>query len=208
MNKKGFTLLELLVVVGIISILASIALPNFRDATVRSRIAQVKMDLRTMGMALDSYRMDHSLFPRRDDQLLFFAVYLLPDLTSPVSYLNSANVKDPFGLVQEYVEPSGSTDGFVVETLTVVRNSYTYTPYFNFAYLQRIPELRKEGYALASVGPDRQDSYIIDYPFPGFYRIPGDSNRDSVYNPSNGVISPGDIGYFGGDLNTQGLIGG
>ena len=207
MNKKGFTLLELLVVVGIIGILASIALPNFRDATVRSRIAQVKMDLRTMGMALDSYRMDHSLF-RVGMIAPVFCRLPLPDLTSPVSYLNSANVKDPFGLVQEYVEPSGSTDGFVVETLTVVRNSYTYTPYFNFAYLQRIPELRKEGYALASVGPDRQDSYIIDYPFPGFYRIPGDSNRDSVYNPSNGVISPGDIGYFGGDLNTQGLIGG
>lgn len=211
MRRNAFTLIELLVVIGIISILAAIALPNFMNATTKSRVVQAKMDLRSVATALTSYRLDHNKYPRVKNPLEFFAVYLLPELTSPVSYLNPIRLKDPFGPVHEYEEPMRVEDSFVAaEEYKLVLNSYTYTHYPSFAILQGNRDLLKEGFCLASVGPDKQDSYIVDYPFPKYYRYPGDSVRDSVYNPSNGLISPGDIGFFGGDLpgGVNGLIGG
>jgi len=168
------------------------------------------MELRALGIGLQSYRVDHNIYPRRQSELLFFAAFLLPDLTSPIAYLNPVHVNDPFGPVQEFELPK-MTDFGPPEArpmMVLLKNSYMYTPYVSFASLYGIKELQREGFVVASVGPDQQDSYIMDFPFPTFYRFPGDSIRDSVYNPSNGIISPGDIGYFGGDLPVQGLIGG
>ncbi len=208
MKQQAFTLIELLIVAAIIGILAGIAVPNYWDAAVKSRIAQVKLELRTLGSALETYRIDHNIFPRRHNNLHFFAQYLLPDLTTPIPYLSTVQVKDPFGPVEEYEPPRFEDALSGRETVELVKNSYTYTPYVNFAFVQANPAYRKEGFVAASVGPDRQDSYIVDYPFPNQYRYPGDSVRDSVYDPSNGVNSLGDIGYFGGDIPVHGLVGG
>ena len=212
MKTRAFTLLELLVVVSIISILAAIAVPSYYDALIRTRIAQVKAELRTLGIALESYRVDHNMFPRKNSNLEFFAVYLLPELTSPIPYLNQVRMEDPFGPVVEYEPPRFTTaegsDSSKNNVAGLVRNSYTYTPYMNFADILGTPGLKKEAFSVSSVGPDQMDSYIVDFPFPGFYRYPGDTVFDSVYNPSNGVRSAGDIGFFGGDLSKQGLVGG
>lgn len=209
MKRNGFTLIELLIVVGIIGILAAIAVPNYRDATVKSKVVRAQMDLRAIGTALESYRLDNAMYPRKHSDLLFFVQYIIPDLTTPIPYLTTGIRRDPFGPVKEYEAPLGVDDQgperFVPE---LIKNSYTYTPYMNFARIHGNPAYRKEGFAVSSVGPDQQDSFVVDYPFPNEYRYPGDTVRDSVYNPSNGIISPGDIGYFGGDLPVSGLIGG
>jgi len=63
MFKKGFTLIELLIVVAIIAILAAIAVPNFLEAQVRSKVSRVKADMRSIATALESYAVDNNRMP-------------------------------------------------------------------------------------------------------------------------------------------------
>lgn len=61
--SKAFTLVELLVVISIIGILASIGLVSFRTAQARSRDAQRKSDLKEIGSALELYYSDYGQYP-------------------------------------------------------------------------------------------------------------------------------------------------
>lgn len=55
-SKKGFTLVEIMIVVAIIGLLAAIAIPNLLRARVNSNESAAKGALRTLSTALESYR--------------------------------------------------------------------------------------------------------------------------------------------------------
>ncbi|MBM3333647.1 prepilin-type N-terminal cleavage/methylation domain-containing protein [Candidatus Sumerlaeota bacterium] len=60
---RGFTLIELLIVVAIIAILAAIAVPNFLEAQVRSKVSRTRGDMRSLANALEAYYVDFNLYP-------------------------------------------------------------------------------------------------------------------------------------------------
>ncbi len=66
MRRRGFTLVELLIVVAIITILSGLALFNFREASRRAVSAQCKSRLRTVVTALQMYRIDWNRLPFSD----------------------------------------------------------------------------------------------------------------------------------------------
>ncbi len=69
-RQSGFTLIELIVVVAIIGILATIAIPAMRTAPERARESALKEDLFTMRSCLDQFHADRGRYPSSLDELV------------------------------------------------------------------------------------------------------------------------------------------
>jgi len=62
-RAAGFTLIEIMVVVVILGILASIVVPKVMDAPDKARITKAKQDIAAMQSALNLYKLDNYVYP-------------------------------------------------------------------------------------------------------------------------------------------------
>jgi general secretion pathway protein G len=71
-RKNGFTFIELAVVMAILSLLLSIALPRYFDGLKRAKEAVLHEDLATMRTAIDHFHADKGSYPASLDDLVNF----------------------------------------------------------------------------------------------------------------------------------------
>jgi type IV pilus assembly protein PilA len=96
--QKGFTLIELMVVIAIIGILAAIAIPKFANATDSAQIAKAHGDLAAIDTAISVYQASHSgVLPNNTRDLTSTTnggPYIATIPTSPRSAINVIKVAD------------------------------------------------------------------------------------------------------------------
>jgi len=63
-SKRGFTLIELMVVVVIVGVLAAIAIPKFSEAARKSKYSQARLHLKRMYQALDNFYAERGCYPK------------------------------------------------------------------------------------------------------------------------------------------------
>ena len=69
LHQQGFTLIEIMVVVVIISILAALIVPKIMDRPDDARIVKAQSDIRVIKTALDLYKLDNYFYPSTDQGL-------------------------------------------------------------------------------------------------------------------------------------------
>jgi len=76
--SRGFTLIEVLVVVVILGILAAVIVPNIMDKPGQAKITKAKADIRGIESALNMYRLDEHDYPKTDQGLEALVSKYLP----------------------------------------------------------------------------------------------------------------------------------
>jgi len=202
----AFTLIELLIVVAIIAILAAIAVPNFLEAQIRSKVSRAKADMRTCAIALQCYQVDNNRVIMNNGQPTWDFLRWQDmsgtisgvgwELTTPIAYLTSIPM-DVFNTAS--VRKDQSPHRMAYHNIDAA--SYWYVRPMvtgeDMLFWTGAPVGFKYGWCLESAGPDCvlwPEGYVDNSsPIPWAF-----------YDPTNGTVSSGDIWYF----NSAGLVGG
>lgn len=88
-NSRGFTLMELLIVMSIIAIITAIGLVSYAPINKRSRDAKRKSDLEQVRSALEMYRSDNGYYPGSSASFDIMTTALNDSLVVPTPYLPS-----------------------------------------------------------------------------------------------------------------------
>lgn len=205
MKRHGFTLIELLIVVAIIAILAAIAVPNFLEAQVRSKVSRVKSDMRSLATALESYAVDHNAYPPPIEyELVSPGVWGFSEpaeeamegfmsyrLTTPVSYITSLPI-DVFEVASEDEHPKKVSFHYTEQRTNETLPTPEPDAIREIAEAVGISGANGIRWLMFSHGPDliHQDGSP-------------DHGDPVLYDPTNGTVSRGDIYWFGPGVSNR-----
>ncbi len=109
-NDRGFTLLEIIVVVFILSLLAAIVAPRIIGRTDDARIAEAKVQIRNFETALKLFKLDNAFYPSTEQGLVALVekpvTGQVPQRYREGGYLEQRKIPvDPWGNPYVYLSP-------------------------------------------------------------------------------------------------------
>lgn len=109
-NQKGFTLIEIMVVVIILAMLAGLVLPRIIGQEEKARVETAKIQIRSLESALDGYKLDNGFYPTTDQGLIALIKKpesgRVPTRWREGGYLKPARIpKDPWDREYQYFSP-------------------------------------------------------------------------------------------------------
>lgn len=115
-RNHGFTLIEIMVVVVIISVLIGLVAPNIMGRVDEAKVTAARADIGTMSQALDLYRIDNGQYPSTEQGLQSLVQKPSgapePKKWNPSGYMKKKELpKDPWGNDYQYLRyPDGTFD--------------------------------------------------------------------------------------------------
>ncbi|HUH37422.1 MAG TPA: type II secretion system major pseudopilin GspG [Spongiibacteraceae bacterium] len=120
--QSGFTLIEIMVVVVIISVLIGLVAPNILGRVDEARVTAARADIATLEQALEMYRLDNHAYPSTEQGLQALVEKPSgrpePRNWNPNGYLKKGKLpKDPWGSDYQYLSPGGERRPYEIYSL-------------------------------------------------------------------------------------------
>ncbi len=113
-QQKGFTLIEIMVVIIILGLLAGLVLPKFLGQEEKAKREVAKTQIRSLEQALDAYKLDNGFYPTTDQGLDALIkkpeTGRVPGKWRDGGYLKPARIpKDPWDKEYVYISPGSES---------------------------------------------------------------------------------------------------
>lgn len=124
-NKKGFTLIELMIVVAIIGILAAVAIPAYSNYTKRAKVSEITNAMGAVGSAMIEYYSDKGEWPEPINTIAGIRDTL--GVTVPYGYLNVEDDDAEGGMTTDENVITATVDATKLDLTSAEGNSCTIT---------------------------------------------------------------------------------
>lgn len=113
-QKRGFTLIEMLVVVLILAILAALIVPRVVGRTSDAKRAKAASDIATLSSLLQQYRVDNDSFPTTEDGLNALRVQPSNATNWRGPYTSKSIPTDPWGNEYSFEAPGPDGEDYLI----------------------------------------------------------------------------------------------